>query len=456
MNLNENGKIKYYKGSRYNHFYTTNEGFLCYNSLTGLRCHIFEDNLVNQVKELQDGATIDEETIDERLVYAKIAVDTTLDEIILAQKQIADALQIHENTLRLIILPTRECNFRCVYCYEDKRTEYMKETQYEDIIQATKVYIEEHPAIKQLQIEWFGGEPLLCYDHIVYVSSELLQYCDEHGLSFNMAMTTNAYLLTKERAQKLLALHLYTYQITLDGLPQTHDTLRVLKNGSPTWNVIFQNLKDINEIESQKLQITIRINYHLGMLTTMRDFLVMLKENLDIGGKFLIYAIKITPPPHENLPIDFVTAETELMSTEFVFTLFSELGIPIDTYKPNISPCEPVCYARKNNVFIIDTDGTLRKCTEFLEDNTVNNVGKLEHGRFIVNEDIHTLWLYPNPEMLAEKKCYTCQDFPNCCGGLCPIQWLRDGMPSCNPMIPMIEDMLRIEFENETMKSENS
>lgn len=50
-----------------------------------------------------------------------------------------------------------------------------------------------------------------------------------------MSMTTNGYLLTKDRAGKLLSLNLYSYQITVDGGAEYHDNLRVLKNGGPTW-----------------------------------------------------------------------------------------------------------------------------------------------------------------------------------------------------------------------------
>lgn len=435
-----------YKFSMYNHVYKHNDGILLYNSLTGLKAHIFEKKLILQINKLKKGNLLSKDKIDHRLIETKIAVEENLDETVIADNLIKDNIAVNRHFLRLIILPTRECNFRCVYCYENKRNVFMDDKLYLDIASATKNYLEDNPSIKTLEIEWFGGEPMLCYNEIVQFSTDMQNYCHENDIYFSMSMTTNGYLLTKERFLTLLDLGLKSYQITLDGLKKHHDNLRVLKNGSGTWDTIFNNFKEINEIEDKEFNITIRINYHLGMLDDMEDFLKLLKDNLDINGKFSIYAIKITPPPEKDLDIDFVSNETDTMTIEYMLNLFHKLGISTTRYSPHLTPTGPVCYARNNNTFVIDTDGSIRKCTEYLEDDTINNIGTVEDGVFNINKDKLSQWLMPPQGLLNQKGCLNCPDYPTCCGGLCPIQWFRDKTIFCNDMITLTEDLLKIEY----------
>ena len=436
-----------YKFSVYNHTYKYDRGILLYNSLTGFKAHIYERKLLLQINRLKKGELLSRDKIDMRLIESGIAIEENLDETVIADSLIRENIASNSHVLRLIILPTRECNFRCVYCYENKRGEFMRDELYSEIASAIKNYIDDNPSINALEIEWFGGEPMLCYDKIVEFSAGMKRYCDEKDIIFSMAMTTNGYLLTKERFLTLLKLNLRNYQITVDGNKEHHDKLRVLKNGGGTWDTIFNNLREINETDDKNFNITVRINYHLGMLDEMEGFLRELKESLDINGSFSVYAIKITPPPGTDLDIDFVTNETDRMAAEYTLKLFKKLGISTDRYSPHLIPTAPVCYARKNNTFVIDTDGTIRKCTEYLEDNTINNVGTVKDGVFLINNYKHAQWLMPPQSLLNKKGCPECPDYPTCCGGICPIQWFRDKTIYCNDMITLTEDMLRIEYE---------
>lgn len=49
----------------------------------------------------------------------------------------------------------------------------------ENLVRATKKYLHDNRSITYLQLEWFGGEPMLCYNTIIYVSEQLKEYCEE-------------------------------------------------------------------------------------------------------------------------------------------------------------------------------------------------------------------------------------------------------------------------------------
>ncbi len=374
---------KEYKASKYNFIFENQGKIFLYNSLTGLKCSIFDNDLISQIHQLNE-QNLDESMIDQRLIDTKIAVEESVDETIVVEDIIASLLSNNKSKLRLIILPTRECNFRCKYCYETKKHINMTRDVEEKLVLAVKNYLKDNRGITFLQLEWFGGEPMLCYDTIVNISTQLKNYCDANGVTFYMSMTTNGYLLTKEKAEKLLSLHLFSYQITVDGCEEYHDSLRVLKNGGPTWKVIYQNLLDMKDIDNPNLGVIIRINYHADMLEGLPKFIEMVKKDFD--ERFVLYAIRINPTPEFEQEFIPVSAEAEAFALDYIIELFRRNNLSIQRYMTNLSPAAAACYARMNYAFVVDTDGTLRKCTEYLDDEDWNNIGTICNGIFEIDD----------------------------------------------------------------------
>ena len=422
---------KKYKFSYYNSKYEENNEIYLYNSLTGLKCRIVDSELITQINELENNSKYKSD-LDVRLINTKIAIDEGVDERIVAGDVIISRLTNNRDKLRLIVLPTRECNFRCKYCYEVKKNENMTTETAKSLIQAVKKYLNDNISISSVLIEWFGGEPLLCYDMIIMISSKLKEYCDKKGISFSMTMTTNGYLLNEDRVRKFLSLNLFEYQITVDGTSEYHDKLRQLKDGSGTWEKIYNNLLMMKGFDDNRLSVTIRINYHVGMLEKIDEFISMIKKDFD--SRFSVYAIRINPTQEFEKEFIPVSAEAEPFALEYIIELLKKNGLSIVRYMSNLSPTASVCYARMNYVYVIDTDGTLRKCTEYLEDNRWNNIGTIRNGVFEIDYFKHLQWIYPKPEYLQEKGCYTCKDYPNCCGGLCPAKWVMNNTTVCNTL----------------------
>ena len=106
--------------------------------------------------------------------------------------------------LHLILMPTERCDFRCVYCYEDFVAGRMPRAVIDGVI----ALIERRaPTLDRLELEWFGGEPLLALDVIEEVSRRVLAQ-QEHRpqLVCSGAATTNGYRLDLETAARLVAL----------------------------------------------------------------------------------------------------------------------------------------------------------------------------------------------------------------------------------------------------------
>ena len=110
------------------------------------------------------------------------------------------------------IVTTTGCNARCAYCFEKgtKPVNMTMETA-EKVAQYILTHRGEH---EEVQIDWFGGEPLYNFKVMDRICSRLL----EHDVKFFSHITTNGYLFSEKIVEKAVQLwHLNRALITLDG-----------------------------------------------------------------------------------------------------------------------------------------------------------------------------------------------------------------------------------------------
>ena len=159
--------------------------------------------------------------------------------------------------LRLILLPTEQCNFRCTYCYEAFEIGKMSQ----GIQEAVCRLIEGRDDLRYLQLSWFGGEPLAAFDVVKRIGGFAHEHCERNGIAYNADMTTNGYLLDGERAATLLDQKVESYRISLDGDREAHDRTRIRANGRGSFDRILKNIEAIVQID-REFRIMLRIHYH--------------------------------------------------------------------------------------------------------------------------------------------------------------------------------------------------
>ena len=151
------------------------------------------------------------------------------------------------NRLGLTIMPTEGCNFRCPYCYEDHENAQITP----EMVSAIKNFLKDQiPTVQEVNLSWFGGEPTLCPEVVLEISSFAQSFAEKlKGIKFSSSMTTNGYLLSKEMFLKYHACGIRHYQITLDGFK--HDETRYLASKQGTLKTILSNLKEIKNLSSE-------------------------------------------------------------------------------------------------------------------------------------------------------------------------------------------------------------
>ncbi len=340
-----------------------------------------------------------------------------------------------DQSIGFTIAPTMECNFRCPYCYERGRN---YNTMSEEIIESTIKYIKENSKNKEsLGITWYGGEPLLAIDIIEKITNGLE---DNEKLNYRAALVTNGYLLTKEIALKLKRLHVDDIQITIDGPPEVHNQRRKLPDGSDTFFVILNNIKEVCEI----LSIVIRVNVDKCNINTVDEILKYI-DDFGLQDKVGFYLA----------PVDDING-TCSSSTCFSCAEFSEEQIEFYQRNQkkgrtfvNIPQYSPGgCGAISKNYIIIDPLGHIYKCWDEIGDIDAKIGDIREAVPLNLN---YTKWI--NYEFLTEAKCLDCKVLPVCLGG-CPYKYIKTGKRECHPTKFNVKELVQLVYN--TKKTKNS
>ncbi len=132
------------------------------------------------------------------------------------------------------------CNLNCDYCFASQGKYHGERAimPFEVAKQAIDFLIAHSGGHRVLDVDFFGGEPLLNWD----VVKKTVAYADElgahHHKKFRYTFTTNGLLLDEEVGQFLNA-HMHNVVLSLDGRPEVHDRLRHTLSGQGSYDLIL-------------------------------------------------------------------------------------------------------------------------------------------------------------------------------------------------------------------------
>ena len=332
--------------------------------------------------------------------------------------------------LFLTIMPTTNCNFRCAYCYEEYEPKIMSEITQQNLI---NFVVKKLNRCRNLFVNWFGGEPLLAIDTIKSLSSEFIKITHALKKGYLASMTTNGYLLTPETVKDFLRYKIVDYQITLDGIEITHDVLRKHKTGQSTYKVILNNLIEIKKnIKSSVLNITIRTNYTKNIYDKIQEYYEVMKE---LECKNFNFSIKMA----SNWGGDRVTRVQDklLQISNYPQILkFFNTNSPKPDFSSHMHFFDSqtsICGAAKTNSYIINSDGSIYKCTVDFS----KSYGSVHDINNINFEDIY----YKSSSI--DSTCDNCF-FSGCClDALCP-KAKKEQESLCPPEKLYIDDFLML------------
>jgi len=338
--------------------------------------------------------------------------------------------QMHyrNDVLDLILLASEDCNFRCSYCYE----EFKRGTMLPSVREGIKKLIEKRaPNLRHLTIGWFGGEPLYGFKAIEDLGPFFAEITNRYSIQFVSHMTTNAYLLTPDVAEKLLAWKVFFYQVTLDGMRAQHDKKRPARDGSGTFDTIISNLRALKQRE-EKFRVRLRVNYDYENYPHLEELLSLLEDTFEHDPRFIVafHAVgKWGGANDENLtvcPLDEGKAMRERLRH---LAISKGLGTP-GTLRDMNGAGKNVCYAARPYNFTIAADGKVMKCTVALDKHDYNIVGQVTpDGEFNLNVENLARWVEPSFE--SDPVCQKCVLLSTCQGIACPLARIQTNTRPC-------------------------
>ena len=166
-------------------------------------------------------------------------------------------LEVSKNTgvvKAMCLLAAQDCNLRCRYCFASTGEYHMGARSllsFETGKAALDWLIAKSGKRRNLEVDFFGGEPLMNWD----VVRRLVEYGrsveKEHDKLFKFTVTTNCVGLTEE-IMAFINKEMDNVVLSIDGRPEVHDRMRPTANGKGSFELIMPKAKRLAETRGQQ------------------------------------------------------------------------------------------------------------------------------------------------------------------------------------------------------------
>lgn len=148
----------------------------------------------------------------------------------------------------MCLLVTMDCNLRCEYCFASQGDYAMgrKIMSFETGKKALDFLLENSGDRENLEVDFFGGEPLMNWD----VVKKLVEYGRskeaEYHKHFRFTVTTNGLLLDEEKMD-FINKEMSNVVLSIDGRKDVNDRVRKRVDGSGCYDRIIPRYKELAE-----------------------------------------------------------------------------------------------------------------------------------------------------------------------------------------------------------------
>ena len=330
----------------------------------------------------------------------------------------ASAFKKRQGVLKAICLHVaHDCNLACKYCFAGKG-EYDGPKglmSFETGKRALDFLVEQSGTRHNLEVDFFGGEPLLNWD----VCKKLVEYGrsieKKYNKNFRFTVTTNGVLLNDE-IMDFCNKEMGNVVLSLDGRKETHDRLRITRKNTGSYDMIIDKFKKFAQSRNQK-------DYYMrGTYTHFNtDFSKDVIHMADEGFKELSIEPVVCDPSEDyalkesDLPV--LKEQYEILANEMLRRYRKGNGFTFYHYMINLDagPCivKRVSGCGVGTEYMAVTpDGELYPCHQFVGDEKFL-LGDIWNG--VKNKNV--LEQFENCNVYSHKECKDCFAKLYCSGG---------------------------------------
>lgn len=224
----------------------------------------------NKLREL---TKYDETQINEAIVDIEYLIDNKL---LFAEDPYTEMLPVwtKQTVVKALCLHiAHDCNLRCSYCFAGTG-EYMGHRSLMSLEvgkKAVDFLIENSGNRRNLEVDFFGGEPLMNFDVVKGIVEYAREKEKESNKNFRFTITTNGILLDEEK-RAYINENMHNVVLSLDGRKEINDEVRKRIDGKGSYDRILPLIKKMVDERGEK-------DYYVRGTFT--------RKNLDFGADVL-------------------------------------------------------------------------------------------------------------------------------------------------------------------------
>lgn len=192
----------------------------------------------------------------------------------------------YENKIKPVIKAmclnmTHDCNLRCEYCFASQGT-YNGEKAFLSFETGKKAFdylVKSSGNRRNLEVDFFGGEPLMNFDTIKKLVDYGRSLEKEYNKHFRFTVTTNGVLLNEEKINYINE-NMDNVVLSIDGRKETNDRMRKTINGKGSYDLIIDNYKKFIVKRGNK-DYFVRGTYTSNNLDFCEDIIHMRESGFD-------------------------------------------------------------------------------------------------------------------------------------------------------------------------------
>lgn len=195
-----------------------------------------EDAIIEALTEVED-------LIKEGLLFTEDDYKTTIMDF-KNRKPVVKALCLHI---------AHDCNLCCRYCFAGEGEYHGDRSMMSSEVgkKAIDFLIANSGNRRNLEIDFFGGEPLMNFS----VVKDIVEYAktleEKHNKNFRFTITTNGVLLNDE-IMDYINENMYNVVLSIDGRKDIHDYMRPSGNGKGSYDLILPKFKKMADSRKQE------------------------------------------------------------------------------------------------------------------------------------------------------------------------------------------------------------
>ncbi len=311
---------------------------------------------------------------------------------------------------------SHDCNLRCKYCFADEGAYHsVRETMsFEVAKSAIDFLLENSGNRKVLEVDFFGGEPLMNFDVVKRTVYYAKAEAERRGKRFLFTTTTNGLLLDDETI-RFFNEEMENVVLSLDGRKEVHDAVRKTVNGKGSFDAVIEKIKKFVRCRGDK-HYYVRGTFTAKNLDFSKDVLFLADEGFDsISVEPVVTDIPELQIREEHLPQ--IEREYEALCDEYVKREAEGKGFHFFHFNidleggPCLSKRVSACGAG-NEYFSVVPNGDIYPCHQFAGDRKWR-MGNVTEGR--LDGDIRKQ--FAQSCLFTRKKCGDCFAKFICSGG---------------------------------------